>query len=179
MLTGVLNVAAHGAAFLHLKRAGGQLVGTHNLGGIEGDAGLRFHQHDRHGRSDGIRCRHVSRFDAADRQRAGLWLIFNHRAIRESHVPRIRRGRRGGVIIGENTRQHESGIELAANGQQQHLLTHRGRPPRARTTGAGGQPVQPCCLNAAALYAAKSFLQIEFNNYANPDKIPQHSKDFL
>ncbi len=137
----MFNIAAHLPAFLHFKRRRGQLIGANHLRCVEGDAGRGFDQYQRCGRGDGLRCRHVISFDADDSQRASLGLVLNDRTIRESHMPRICRGRRGVGIVGENTRWHESGIKLATDCQQQNLLTDLGSPPRPRTTGAGGKPV--------------------------------------
>lgn len=115
---GVFDGAAHGAAFLHLDRAGGQLVGANHFGGIEGNFLAGGHGDGRASHHHRRRGGHIRAFNAAHTKRVGLGLVLDDRAVWKLNAPSIGRRRRDGKVIAVNAGQDKGGIELTANGQQ-------------------------------------------------------------
>ncbi len=118
---GVFDGAAHRAAFFHLDRAGGQLVGANHFGGIEGDFLLALTV------TDG----QVTTTDAEAVTSALLMPLTVSLPVSGSYSITAQPGNatrqpsadadgagRGGKIIVVNAGQDKGGIELAANGQQ-------------------------------------------------------------
>lgn len=175
----MLDVAFHRSAFLHLNRAGDELVGTHDLGRVERDAGVSLNHYDRHSGGNGLFCGDVGGSDTGNQECPCVGLVLNDRPVRKGNVKRIGKRRGRGEIVRENGGQHKGSIELAANGKNEYLLAHRGSPPCARAPGAGGQPLEPVGDNAAGLHATAPRIKIGLDNDTGTNEVADLTRDLL
>ena len=81
------------------------------------------------------------------------------------------------VVIGKDTWQHEGGIKLTADGQQQHLFSLGRRPPHARTAGATGQPVQPGGFHPSGLDAAEPSVEVNIGDNTDTNQVTDRASD--
>ena len=81
------------------------------------------------------------------------------------------------MVVRENAWQHEGGIQLTADSQQQDLFTLGRCPPDARAACAAGQPVQPGGFHPPGLDAAEPSFEVDIGHNTETNKIADRASD--
>ena len=81
------------------------------------------------------------------------------------------------MVIRVNAGQHKGGVELAANGKDQHLLANS--PLHQRATGARSQPVKPRGLHRAGLDTTEPFDGVDVDHNAGADEVTDSACDIV